>query len=234
VRIRWRIATFALIVVAIGLTGVWWKFGCPLPSFAYSLAPKLDLTDPPGILTNWQLEAVTRDSQLCEKLVLRSPLVSAKSVPPKPVQSGCGWTNAISLQRVGDIEVNASPIDCGAAAALILWLEHSVQPLAKDKLSSWVQKITHVGTYSCRNIAGTSRRSVHAQAAAIDITGFRLANGASVSLKRDWHDDDAKAAFLRNIHETSCQSFKVSLSPKFNAAHADHFHLDRGRFRRCK
>ena len=155
-------------------------------------------------------------------------------MPPKPVQSGCGWINAISLQRVGDIEVNASPIDCGAAAALILWLEHSVQPLAKDKLSSRVQKITHFGTYSCRNIAGTSRRSVHARAAAIDIAGFRLANGASVSLKRDWHDDDAKAAFLRDTHETSCQSFKVSLSPEFNAAHADHFHLDRGLFRRCK
>ena len=233
-RIRWRIGAFALVLVAIGLTGVWWKFGSPVPSFAYSLAPELDLTDPPGILTNWQLEAVSRDPKLCKKVVLRSPLVSAKRVPPKPVQSGCGWINAISLQRVGDIEVNASPIDCGAAAALILWLVHSVQPLEKDKLSSRVQKITHFGTYSCRNIAGTSRRSVHARAAAIDIAGLRLANGASVSLKRDWHDDDAKAAFLRDIHETSCQSFKVSLSPEFNAAHADHFHLDRGLFRRCK
>lgn len=233
-RIRWRIGAFALVLVAIGLTGVWWKLGYPIPSFAYSLAPELDLNNPPGILTNWQLEAVSRDPKLCKKVVLRSPLVSAKRVPPKPVQSGCGWTNAISLQRVGDIEVNASPIDCGAAAALILWLEHSVQPLAKEKLSSRVQKITHFGTYSCRNIAGTSRRSVHARAAAIDIASFRLANGASVSLKRDWHDDDAKAAFLRDIHETSCQSFKVSLSPEFNAAHADHFHLGRGLFRRCK
>ena len=52
-RIRWRIGAFALVLVAIGLTGVWWKLGYPIPSFAYSLAPKLDLTDPPGILTNW-------------------------------------------------------------------------------------------------------------------------------------------------------------------------------------
>ena len=150
------------------------------------------------------------------------------------VDGGIGWRNAITLHRVRDIEVNASPIDCGAAAALILWLEHSVGPLAKDKFSSRVQKIMHVGTYSCRNIAGTSLRSVHARAAAIDITGFRLANGTFISLKIDWHDDGRKAAFLRDIHKTSCQSFKASLSPEFNAAHADHFHLDRGRFRRCE
>ncbi|RZL73462.1 MAG: extensin, partial [Sphingomonas sp.] len=43
---------------------------------------------------------------------------------------------------------------------------------------------------------------------------------------RDWKGDDPKAAFLRDVRDGACQLFATTLSPDYNAAHADHLHLD--------
>ena len=44
---------------------------------------------------------------------------------------------------------------------------------------------------------------------------------------RDWDSADArKAAFLRDIRDGACGMFTTVLSPDYNAAHRDHFHLD--------
>ena len=42
----------------------------------------------------------------------------------------------------------------------------------------------------------------------------------------DWSDDGNKGAFLREVRDGSCQLFSTVLSPDYNAAHRDHFHLD--------
>jgi hypothetical protein len=100
---------------------------------------------------------------------------------------------------------------------------------------STVSRVQHVGTYNCRNVyhREQGRRSQHATANAIDIAGFTLANGREVRLLRDWKAEGAPGAFLREVRDGACRYFGAVLGPDYNAAHRDHFHLDKGLWSRC-
>ena len=77
-----------------------------------------------------------------------------------------------------------------------------------------------------RTASGPSNRmSTHATADAIDISGFRLANGTQIRLIADWGAASPKSAFLRSVRDGACDWFKMILSPDYNRLHADHFHL---------
>lgn len=117
---------------------------------------------------------------------------------------------------------------CPVAAGLALWEEHVVQPVAQRHFGSRVAAIDNLGSYSCRRIYGRSegRYSEHSTADAIDIAGFRLEDGTRISVLRDWKGDGASAAFLREVREGACPLYATVLSPDYNAAHADHLHLD--------
>ena len=74
--------------------------------------------------------------------------------------------------------------------------------LAAERLGTKVTRIEHFGSYSCRNIRGGRRGepSQHATANAIDVAGFRLADGETVWLEEDWDADNERGAFLRELH----------------------------------
>ena len=97
-----------------------------------------------------------------------------------------------------------------------------------------VVAIDHFGSYNCRHIYGrdAGNWSEHATADAVDIAGFRLADGTRISVARDWKGDGPKAAFLREVRDGACRLFATTLSPDYNAAHRDHLHLDQADARR--
>ncbi|WP_375292508.1 extensin family protein, partial [Sphingomonas melonis] len=68
--------------------------------------------------------------------------------------------------------------------------------------------------------------SEHATADAVDIAGFRLADGRRITVVGDWTGSGDKAAFLREVRDGACRLFATTLSPDYNAAHRDHLHLD--------
>ena len=68
--------------------------------------------------------------------------------------------------------------------------------------------------------------SEHATANALDVSGFVLADGRRISVLRDWFGGDEKALFLKRVRDGACELFSTTLSPDYNAAHADHLHLD--------
>ncbi|MCE3544180.1 extensin family protein, partial [Escherichia coli] len=86
----------------------------------------------------------------------------------------------------------------------------------------------HLGSYACRRLYGRAAGnwSEHARANAIDIAGFRLANGTRITVARDWRGQSAKAAFLRDVRDGACRVYATVLSPDYNVAHRDHLHLD--------
>jgi hypothetical protein len=86
-----------------------------------------------------------------------------------------------------------------------------------------------MGTTNCRRIAGGSRMSEHATGNAYDIAAFRLASGRRVSLIDGWAGKADEQAFLREVRNGACDIFATTLSPDFNTAHRDHFHLDMAR-----
>lgn len=120
---------------------------------------------------------------------------------------------------------NAAP-GCAVTAAMALWNRDVVQPLAQKHFGQKVVELENLGSYNCRKIAGRQAQSQHSTANAIDISAFVLADGTRIALINDWDDDDRRSEFLREVRDGSCGLFSTVLSPDYNRAHADHFHLD--------
>lgn len=120
---------------------------------------------------------------------------------------------------------NAAP-GCAVTAAMALWTRDVVQPLAQKHFGQRVVALENLGSYNCRKIAGEQTQSQHSTANAIDISAFVLADGTRISLINDWDDPDVRRDFLHDVRDGSCGLFSTVLSPDYNQAHADHFHMD--------
>ena len=107
---------------------------------------------------------------------------------------------------------------------------------ALKHLGSGIRKIQHAGSYSCRKQVGNSsgQWSEHSYANAFDVMGFELDDGRTISVLKDWNGAKDKKRFLRDARKEACKIFRVTLSPDFNAAHADHFHVDMGPTASCR
>ena len=153
-------------------------------------------------------------------------------VPDTYAAPGCNQLGTVQLMALaGDRNplsiANIGPVQCHVARAFGDWARFGVDRAARQILRSPVAKIETMGSYSCRNVAGTEMRSAHARAEAIDVSAFVLADGRRIVLKRDWQGGDAATReFLRVVHKSACKRFGTVLGPEYNAAHEDHFHLE--------
>jgi hypothetical protein len=153
-------------------------------------------------------------------------------VPDTYAAPGCNQLGTVQLMALaGDRAplsiANIGPVQCHVAKAFGDWARFGVDRAARQILGSPVAKIETMGSYNCRNVAGTEVRSAHARAEAIDVSAFVLADGRRIVLKRDWQGGDAATReFLRVVHKSACKRFGTVLGPAYNAAHQDHFHLE--------
>ncbi|WP_174292824.1 extensin family protein [Sphingomonas bacterium] len=152
---------------------------------------------------------------------------------------GCSWVGAVQLVDIGVPVTNLTAIRCGEARAFAGWVRGAVAPAAFQMLGSELARVEGMGSYACRNVVGsagnTNRRSGHAIANAIDIGGFVLKDGRRVTILHDWTSPDpAVQRFLAAIHASACKRFGTVLSPAYNAAHANHFHLEDDRAGLCR
>lgn len=185
----------------------------------------LELAHPPGWASGMKLAALRDDPNAC-RAVLRRGEVAFTALPPQG-EGQCRRDDRTSL--TGSAIAPAAPqMTCPVAAGVELWLRHSVRPAAEELLGSPLARIEHIGTYNCRRIGGGADGawSEHATGNAIDIAAFVLTDGRRISVLDDWNGSAAEQEFLRRIQKGACQSFATVLSPDYNAAHADHFHLD--------
>jgi hypothetical protein len=188
------------------------------------------LVDPPGLATRMKLARVSRDADLCRQ-VLAEGGVGFTPVPDRD-RGDCVTKDTVRLARGF---TPAGPLmTCKLALGYAFWMRHVVEPAARRDLGEPVVRVEHYGTYACRNIAGEPVRSQHAYADAIDVAAFRTASGRRISVARDFRRDDAAGRFLHEVRDGACGAFKVVLSPDYNAAHRDHFHLDHGGFWLCR
>ncbi len=191
----------------------------------------LVLGDPPGALTNWKLLVLSEAPQTCRAVVSEVNFVRRAD---EITGAGCGFDNVGYLRSSHlALKPDAPLLTCPMAVASELWLRDVVQPAAQKYLGAQVKSLQHFGTYSCRNVAGSSARSQHATANAIDVAGFVLENGKQITVLKNWNDNDGKGAFLHAVRNGACDIFSVTLSPDYNAAHRDHFHFDLGQWQRC-
>ena len=96
-----------------------------------------------------------------------------------------------------------------------------------------IVEVIDIGTFNCRTISGTSTLSQHSFGTAIDIYGFTTSDGADYILERDWehgtsNPSGAKARVLYEIGQRMYNDhiFNIILTPNYNSAHDNHFHVD--------
>lgn len=158
-------------------------------------------------------------------------------LPDQYFGAGCSTVGTVKLGWLrgdeGRLDVtNLGPVSCPVATALQGWARYGVDRAARQILGSPLSRIETMGSYSCRNVAGTSRLSAHATASAVDIAAFRLADGRRISIVGDWNSPSPQTrAFLRTIRDSACKRFGTVLTPDYNAAHRDHLHLEPGGMR---
>ena len=191
---------------------------------------RLDLGDPIGLFTVRKLAALGDRPAQCQAM-LADAGAGDLPAPPKRGGADCGYADGMRLTgdgRTVDFAPAGLITSCPVAAALMLFERDVLQPAAQRQFGQRVAIIDHAGSYSCRRLYGRSEGafSEHATADALDIIGFRLADGTRISVARDWESGGSKGRFLRDVRDGSCRLFATILSPDYNAAHADHLHLD--------
>jgi hypothetical protein len=195
----------------------------------------------PNALTRFKLQRLDGDPLACAA-ALRATSLTFTPMPDRVVDGGCGWRDAVRVSALPARLGAPVVLSCPAALSLSMWERHTLQPLARASFGTGVAAIEHFGSYACRDIGGgrsdegRERRSEHATANAIDVAAFVLADGRSISVARDWRSSEAdpRGRFLREVHDGACAWWNVVLGPEYNAAHGNHFHLDRGRYRACR
>jgi len=217
------------------LAGLVWAEVVAIPGRLNPFAP-LRIADDVNWLTRLKLSRLKQDAAQCHA-VLAESAVSFRTVPDRPSEQGCGLSDAVEVAR-SSVRLNQEfTATCPLAVAWALFETHVLQPAARRHLGQDVARISHVGTYVCRNInhRADGRRSEHATGNAIDIVGFILADGQQITVKKDWAGDARRhSAFLRALRDGACDVFHVVLSPDYNEAHHDHFHFDMGPYRACR
>jgi hypothetical protein len=195
----------------------------------------LRIEEPLNWLTRLKLERLSNDDSLCSS-VLKQARICYQPIPDRETGPGCGFHNAVRIERTSLSIGEAFTLSCRSAVALALWELHVVHPAALAHFSERVVRVEHFGSYACRNVYGRedAPRSRHATADALDIAGFVLNGGRRISVERDWGSDDREGRFLRELHDGACRVFDSVFGPAYNAAHRDHFHLDRGGYRMCR
>jgi len=223
-RFRWDLRALGLLALfALVVAGWSWVRAHP----EHNPWAPLDLRHPIGMATAGKLAALRGDPGECRAVLDRSEVGYAALDPAG--EGECARPDRTTLEDY-PLAPDTPPVTCAVAAGLEVWRANSVEPAARAIFSSDLARIEHLGAFSCRRMYGDADApwSEHATGNAIDIAGFVLEDGTRISVLGDWAGEDAKARFLRAVREGACDVFATVLSPDYNAAHADHFHLDQG------
>ena len=222
-----------LLLCGVAVAAVW-RGWIEVPDIWNPWAP-LDIRAEPNFLTPYKLTRLQNDPQLCDQALGSSSLRFSHQADSEPSAS-CPLQNVLRVQG-GDVALSSSFLaSCRLAVAYALFDVHTLQPAAQAVFGQKVTRIDHLGSFACRNVYNRSegRLSQHATANALDIAGFRLADGQRISVLGDWKDSGDKGRFLRQVRDGACKNFNTVLGPDYNAAHRNHFHLDMGRWSVCR
>jgi hypothetical protein len=117
---------------------------------------------------------------------------------------------------------------CPIVSALDHWLTEAVQPAAMRWFGTRVVEIKQISAYSCRGMNGNPHAHIseHAFGNALDIAGFRLADGRYISVQHGWKGLPEEQGFLRDVQGAACQRFTTVLAPGANVYHYNHIHVD--------
>ena len=225
---HWR-----LILFGVGVIGLTYLVHLFLPTQHNPFRPP-DLTEPLGLATYGKLTELKYNEEMCREK-LADAGVEFSIVPADGAETRCPLEETLTLKR-SLTPYNAAPLrmTCHQMAALHIWERHVLRPQAEKVFDSPLRQIETYGSFSCRNIAGTRTRSQHSYANAIDIYGFVLEDGTAIRVKEHWRERSDAGKYLKRVHKSACRLFSTTLGPDYDAAHADHFHLQHTGWGLCR
>ncbi len=225
---------FLVLLICASVAVFVWRGWLPVPDRWNPWMP-LDVREEPNLLTRFKLWRLQDDPTLCDQALQTSALRYAHQADSS-LDAKCPLIHTLRIQG-GDVALSSSFLSsCPLAVAYALFDIHALQPAAQAVFGQQVIQIDHLGSFACRNVYNRSEGSLsqHASANALDIAGFRLADGRHISVLKDWNDEGDKGRFLRLVRDGACNQFNTVLGPDYNAAHHNHFHVDMGPWRVCR
>lgn len=190
-----------------------------------------------GLFPKWRDARQTRRAQRqaasMAGAVCNNPAIKGVRIKPIPGRlRGCGVAEPVRVTSVSGVTLSqSSTLDCSTARALNAWVKDAAKPQLED-IGGGLQSLNIVAHYACRtrNNRRGARISEHGRGRAIDIAGFMLRNGQSITVLRGW-GDPGQGPVLRKLHQTACGPFGTVLGPNSDRFHRDHFHFDVASYR---
>ena len=213
----------------------------------------LDLTRPVGRATAAQIsdfevraddspEAAEGVTRACVE-ALRAAGVEVERRPDKDDGGFCAARGVVRLTGgdVTPLSPGGLEMQCPLLMRYVVWDRQTLRPEIERRFGTTPAQVDTMGTYACRRIYGSrnaaDRPSEHARANALDVAGVTLSDGRRVSVAEDWDGEGAAGAqgadALKRLRDGACRVFSTVLTPDYNAAHADHLHLDASPNRLC-
>ncbi|WP_170547933.1 extensin-like domain-containing protein [Ruegeria atlantica] len=178
-------------------------------------------------------EALFKKRKLRKTSVCGDIAIQGKPVGNVPGRiKACGIKDAVQITSVSGVVLSRpSTMDCGTAIALNKWVDKTVKPTFKRR--GPVAELQIAAHYACRtrNNQKGARISEHGKGRAIDISGFKMADGEVVTVLNGWRKNPSKRQ-LTKVWRGACGPFGTVLGPNADRYHRDHFHLDTARHRR--
>ncbi len=199
-----------------------------LPSHYNPFTPLL-ISDPPNFITQFKLRRLDKNPQACLAALERAKEAGAVSFITTADTGGtCPLSSPVRVQGFGSVALSSSFLaSCRLALSSTMFIVQVAKPQAQTQLGSDLIRIDHLGSYACRNVyhRPEAKLSEHATAEALDVAGFRLADGTDVTVLKGWKEQKPHGDYIRAIFRESCPYFGNSIGPDYNAAHANHFHF---------
>ena len=234
-KLRPWIALFLIVMTGAGLI---WLADRLIPNEHLPWKP-LDPSRPLGLATKGQLLRLSvSPSDVCMNLARTIDGFESIPADPREAKDPCGWEVARLVYSKDQMQLQPgeASMQCPLSVASYLWMRE-LDTLSQSHYDQPLSAVHHMGTYSCRRQRGngSGRWSEHAFANAWDIGAFELEDGTLIRLITGWNgDDETDRQFLRDARDAACKIFNVTLSPDYNAAHRDHFHVDMGPYSSCR
>ena len=175
------------------------------------------------------------------RLALTEDIAIAPSIPDIKGPGACGGPDMVRLEAVVLADKTRVPLKpaatmrCTMATAVADWLRTDMVALA-GSLKTKLVELDNFDSFNCRgrNRVQGAKLSEHGRANALDIRGFKLANGESIALT-----ERATPRVLREkVLLSLCSRFPTVLGPGSDGYHEDHIHFDlaerRGNYRICQ
>ena len=144
---------------------------------------------------------------------------ASRSSRSSPAPRAATSRRPCSVTSVNGVRLDPpATMNCEAAEALSKWIGRGLQPAFNDQ----VVQLNIAGAYSCRprnNVRG-ARVSEHGTGGAIDISGFVLRSGKTMTVARNY------GAEIKRAKKAACGTFHTTLGPGSDGYHEDHIHLD--------